>query len=91
MAIYSIQAKIAAAEDYCKGHLGLREVAKRHRVNVASLRLWAAAYRIHGAAGVRTKRRKFYSAEFKLAVLQRRPCGHSRRPGALRGRRLPRT
>jgi len=71
MGRYSDQAKIAAVEDYCTGHLGLREVAGRHGVNVASLRLWAAAYRIHGAAGVRTKNRKFYSAEFKLAVLQR--------------------
>jgi transposase len=71
MGKYSDRTKIAAAEDYCRGHLGLREVAKGHGVNVASLRLWAAAYRIHGAAGVRTKRRKFYSAEFKLSVLQR--------------------
>lgn len=71
MGRYSDQAKIAAAKDYCKGHLGLKEVAGRHGVNVASLRLWAAAYRIHGAPGVRTKNRKFYSAEFKLAVLQR--------------------
>lgn len=68
---YSDRAKVAAAEDYCRGYLGLSEVARRHGVNVASLRLWAAAYRIHGAAGVRTKSRKFYSAEFKLSVLQR--------------------
>ena len=38
---------------------------------MASLRLWAAAYRIHGPAGVRTKNRKVYSAKFKLTVLQR--------------------
>lgn len=71
MGRYPDRIKVAAAEDYCSGYLGLREVARRHGVNVASLRLWAAAYRIHGAAGVRTKRRKFYSAEFKLAVLRR--------------------
>src|SRR5579863_7857449 len=71
MGRYSDRAKVAAAEDYCRGYLGLREVARRHGVNVASLRLWAAAYRVHGAAGVRTKQRKFYSAEFKLSVLQR--------------------
>lgn len=71
MARYSDRVKVAAAEDYCRGCLGLREVARRHGVNVASLRLWAAAYRIHGAAGVRTKSRKFYSAEFKLSVLER--------------------
>lgn len=83
MGRYSDRAKLAAAEDYCRGYLGLREVARRHGVNVASLRLWAAAYRIHGAAGVRTKSRKFYSAEFKLSVLQRmRSEGLSRRQAA---------
>jgi transposase len=71
MGKYSDQKKLAAAADYCKGHLGLRAVARRHGVNVASLRLWAAAYRVHGARGVRTKQRKFYSAQFKLSVLQR--------------------
>ena len=71
MGEYSDQTKLAVAEDYCMGHLGLREVARRHGVNVASLRLWAAAYRVHGAAGVQTKQRKFYSAEFKMSALQR--------------------
>jgi putative transposase len=71
MGKYPNQKKIAAAADYCAGHHGLREVVRRHKVDVSSLRLWAAAYRVHGAAGVRTKRRKFYSAQFKLSVLQR--------------------
>lgn len=71
MGKYSNQPKLAATKDYCEGHLGLKQVARRHGVNVASLRLWAAAYRIHGAAGVRTKQRKYYAAEFKLAVLRR--------------------
>src|ERR1017187_8290263 len=71
MGKYSDQTKLAAAEDYCRGHLGLKQVARRHDVNVASLRLWAAAYRVHGEAGVQTKQRKFYSAEFKMPVLQR--------------------
>ena len=72
MAKYSDQTRVAAAEDYCRGHLGLKEVARRHGVNVASLRLWAAAYRVHGEAGVQTKQRKLYSAQFKLSVLQRK-------------------
>jgi transposase len=71
MGKYSDQTKVAAAADYCRGHLGLKQVARRHGVNVASLRLWAAAYRVHGEAGVHTKRRNFYSAEFKMSVLQR--------------------
>jgi len=68
---YSDQKKIAAAADYCGGHLGLRATARRHGVNVASLRLWAAAYRVHGAVGVRSKERRFYTVQFKLRVLQR--------------------
>lgn len=71
MARYSDRKKIEAARDYCRGQLGLRQVAHRHGVNVASLRLWAAAYRLHGARGVLTKHRKLYSAKFKLTVLQR--------------------
>jgi transposase len=69
MGKYSNQRKLAAAKDYCGGNLGLKEIARRHGVNVASLRLWAAAYRANGAAGVLTKRRKYYSAEFKMSVL----------------------
>jgi Transposase len=65
MAKYSDRKKIEAARDYCSGRLGLRQVAQRHSVNVASLRLWAAAYRLHGARGVLTKERRFYSADFK--------------------------
>jgi transposase len=71
MARYSDEKKVAAARDYCSGQLGLRQVAQRHGLNVASLRFWAAAYRVHGARGVLTKDRKFYSAAFKLSVLQR--------------------
>jgi|SRR5690349_4137137 transposase len=71
MGRYSEQKKLAAAQEYCRGRLGLREVARRHDVNVASLRLWAAAYRVHGARGVQRKDRELYSAEFKLEVLRR--------------------
>jgi len=72
MGKYSDQTKIAAAKDYCRGNQGYREVAQRHRVDVASLRIWAAAYRVHGAKGVRSKKkRKYFSAEFKLSVLRR--------------------
>ncbi len=68
---YSDQKRIAAARDYCSGTLGYKEVARRHGVNVSSLRLWAASYKRHGADGVTSRRRRFYTAEFKLAVLQR--------------------
>ncbi len=71
MTNYSHEVRIKATKDYCRGNRDLREVAGRHGVNVSSLRLWVAAYRIHGALGVRTKARKIYSAQFKLDVLQR--------------------
>jgi transposase len=72
MGKYSDQTRIAAARDYCKGNLGYREVARRHGVDPASLRIWAAAYRIHGAAGVRSRtKRRYFSADFKLAVIRR--------------------
>lgn len=70
MGKYTEQAKLAAVEDYCTGQLGLKVVAQCHGVNVASLRKWAALYRVHGAAGVLEKRRSPYSVEFKLLVLQ---------------------
>lgn len=72
MGKYTERSKLEATRDYCTGHLGLREVARRHGVNVASLRRWAAAYRIHGTVGVQAKQRKLYSTEFKISVLQRK-------------------
>ena len=71
MGKYSEKTKLAAAEDYCRGHLGLKQVARQHGVNVASLRNWAAAFRVHGAVGVQSRQRRYHSAEFKLAVLRR--------------------
>lgn len=68
---YSDDKRVAAARDYCSGTLGYKEVARRHGVNVSSLRLWAAAYKVHGAEGVTSRRRRFYTAQFKLSVLQR--------------------
>jgi len=68
---YTEQVKLTAVEDYCSGHHGLKIVARRHGVNVESLRRWAALYRVHGAGGVQEKRRSAYSVEFKLLVLQR--------------------
>jgi transposase len=50
---------------------GTKGAAKRHGVNVESLRRWAAAYRRHGAAGILRRKKRIYSVEAKLAVLQR--------------------
>ncbi|MNJ31498.1 Transposase [compost metagenome] len=68
---YTEQTKLSAVEDYCSGSAGQREVAHRHGVDVSSLRMWIAAYQALGAAGLKSKRKKHYSSEFKLSVLQR--------------------
>lgn len=68
---YTEQAKLSAVEDYCSGSAGYRVVAHRHGVDVSSLRVWIAAYQALGAAGLKSKRKKHYSPEFKLNVLQR--------------------
>lgn len=71
MGKYSEETKLAVVEDYCSGTAGLKVVARRHDVNVTSLRKWVAGYRSHGAAGVREKARATYSLKFKLSVLRR--------------------
>jgi transposase len=68
---YTEQTKLSAVEDYCSGSAGYREVAHRHEVDVSSLRKWIVAYQALGAAGLKPKRKKHYSPEFKLSVLQR--------------------
>jgi transposase len=68
---YTEQTKLSVVEDYCSGSAGHREVAHRHGVDASSLRKWIAAYQALGAAGLKSKRKKNYSPEFKLSVLQR--------------------
>ena len=70
MGKYTEQAKLAAVEDYCTGHHGLKIVAQRHGVNVESLRRWAALYRVHGAKGVQEKRKAAYEADIHAASLK---------------------
>ncbi|WP_219915028.1 transposase, partial [Pseudomonas protegens] len=80
---YTEQAKLSVVEDYCSGSAGHREVAHRHGVNASSLRKWIAAYQALGAAGLKSKRKKNYSPEFKLNVLQRMREEGNRPPSAL--------
>lgn len=68
---YTEQVKLSVVEGYCSGSAGHREVAHRHGVDSSSLRKWIAAYQALGAAGLKNKRKKNYSPEFKLKVLQR--------------------
>ncbi len=68
---YTEQTKLSAVEDYCSGNAGLKVVSHRHGVDASSLRKWVAAFRVHGIAGIQNKKKKHYSAAFKLNVLQR--------------------
>lgn len=70
MGKYSLKKKLAAVKSYCSGELGLRAVAQQHDVDVSSLRQWVAAYRANGIDGLKTKKREFYSTDFKLKVLR---------------------
>lgn len=68
---YSEQQKLDAVETYRSGELGLRKTAELHGVNVASLRIWVAAFDAIGIAGIQRKRRQAYDLKFKLEVLRR--------------------
>lgn len=65
---YSESVKLASAQEYCEGNAGIAAVAQRHGVSPHALRRWVAAYRIHGVAGLRTKRVR-YDEAFKWKVL----------------------
>jgi len=65
---YSEETKLAVVEDYCSGTAGLKVVARRHDVNVASLRKWVAGYRSHGAAVL-----DLYNGEIVAYQMARRP------------------
>jgi len=71
MGKYTEQTKLTATEDYCGGHSSLKTVARRHSVDVSSLRKWVTVYKIHGATALKTKGKKCHSVEFKLSVLKR--------------------
>src|SRR5260363_31336 len=71
MGKYTEQTKLTATEDYCGGHSSLKTVARRHSVDISSLRKWVAVYKMHGATALKTKEKKCHSVEFKLSVLKR--------------------
>ncbi|MBB5464982.1 transposase-like protein [Paraburkholderia sp. CI2] len=50
MGKYSEETKLAVVKDYVSGTADLKVVARRHDVEVTSLRKWVAGYRSHGPA-----------------------------------------
>lgn len=71
MVRYTQKQKLDAVNAYEGGAGGLRTVAEAHGVSFDSLRVWAAQFRAHGAAGIATKTRTNYDFEFKLTVVHR--------------------
>ena len=70
MSKYADKQKLAAVKDYLSGDLGFGLVAKRRGIDPSSLRRWIAAFRAHGATGLKMKVRHKYSTEIRLAVLK---------------------
>lgn len=70
MSKYTEQFKVEVVRDYLAGFSSLRTIAQRHGMaNHSLVERWLAAFRLHGPAGLKTKRSQ-YSAQFKLSVLR---------------------
>lgn len=63
--------KLAAVEAYLSGVEGVMPIAERYGIHPGLLQEWVAGYREHGVAGV-CKKFNYYSAEFKLSILEHR-------------------
>jgi len=67
---YTEKFKTKIVKQYIGGkHGGFKLVSARHGIAAPTLRRWVAAYREHGANGLKQKFER-YSAAFKLSVLQ---------------------
>jgi len=69
MSKYTKQFKLAVVEQYLTGTAGLKSVAKCHGLAHSVVARWAARYRLRGADGL-DKKISYYTAQFKLSVLQ---------------------
>lgn len=70
MAKYDESYKLEVVQGYVQGQHGFRALAHAHGLDQATVRRWVKSYQQHGLSGLRKKFSR-YSAEFKLAVLQR--------------------
>ena len=69
MTKYDLWFKVELVEQYLSGGTSYAEQASTYGVEESQLRFWVASYRQHGVSGLE-KKHSFYSAEFKLKVLQ---------------------
>lgn len=72
MAKYSSNFKLKVVQEYLKGSLGFKLLAKKYRIKSSSMvKNWVNQYQTYGKEGLQTKRnQKKYSLNFKLDVLK---------------------
>ena len=69
MSKHSEQFKFQIVQQYLDGFKSYDSIATEHGIKKSMLRLWVRLYRAHGLFGL-CKKYTYYSAEFKLTVLQ---------------------
>lgn len=71
MAKYSEEFKILVVNEYMKGPLGYKLLAKKHDIpNHSQIKRWVRAFKEFGEVGLRRKvTKQAYSVQFKLDVL----------------------
>lgn len=69
MSKHSQAFKRQVIESYLSGQSGYSASAQRYGIDNSTVRKWVAAYRLHGESAL-TKKYTYYSAPFKLSVLQ---------------------
>ena len=70
MAKHDERFKLKIVQRYLSGVAGTRVLSRQHKLSERQVRRWIAAYREHGAKGLRRKGAS-YDAKFKLVVLNR--------------------
>ncbi|NOV27749.1 transposase, partial [Cupriavidus necator] len=71
MARHDEQLKLKVVKRYLAGGIGYRDLAREYGVARTLARQWVTQYELHGKQGLRRKGHTKYSAEFKLAALER--------------------
>jgi transposase len=69
MTKYDEQFRLKVVEQYRQGTLGFKAVGKMFGLNFKLVKRWVDRYELHGLPGL-SKKFSYYSAEFKLSVLQ---------------------
>ena len=70
MTKYNEAFKLLVVQSYAEGQQGYKRLARQYGPGPTTIRRWVKHYEEHGLSGLQ-KKFSHYSAEFKLAVLQR--------------------